>query len=279
MEKRYIDFFAKLLVKGHAVPIPPKEILSPEGSGQVWYLSHFRINHPKKPDQIRVVYDSSAEYQGVSLIGELLTGPDLTNSLVEALFSFRRDDIAVMCDVEQTFHSFHVDPKHRNFLLFLWFKDNNPTQDFIEYRMTVHPFGKGPSPELATYGLRRTLENGEELEPGGKEFVERDLYVEDGLFSKPTAEETVKLVRDTHAALSMANLRLHKVVSNYVSVIKAFPTEVVVKDIRNLDLTSYRHSVHSVSFGTWKELCSPTKYQCLTDHSLDEEFFRWKLIL
>ena len=173
------------------------------------------------------------------------------------------------------FHSFLVDPKHMNFLRFLWFMDNDPTRDFIEYRMTVHLFGNGPSPALATYGVRRTVEKGEELEPGVKEFVERNFYVDDGLVSKPIAEETIKLVRDTHAALSMANIRLHKVVSNSVSVMKAFPTEVVAKDIRSLDLTSYRHSVHSVSFGTWKEWCSPTKYQYLTDHSLAAEFFRW----
>ena len=69
MEKHYVDLMAKVLVKGRTVPVPPEEILSPEGSGQVWYLSHFRIYHPKKPDRILVVFDSPAEYQGVSLIG------------------------------------------------------------------------------------------------------------------------------------------------------------------------------------------------------------------
>lgn len=117
----------------------------------------------------------------------MLTGPDLTNSLFQLLFSFCRDDIAVMCDVEQMFQSFLVDPKHMNFLRFLWVKDNDPTPDFIEYRMTVHLFGNGLRPALATYGLRRTVGNGEELEPGVKEFVERNFYVDDGLVSKPTA--------------------------------------------------------------------------------------------
>jgi len=64
-----------------------------------------------------------------------------------------------MCDVEQLFHSFHVDPKHRDFLHFLWFKDNNPLQPIIENRMTVHLFGNGPCPAVATYGLRRTVKD------------------------------------------------------------------------------------------------------------------------
>ena len=234
--KRKPQMESDFLDKGHAVPVPPEEISSRESSGQVWYLPYFGVYHPKKPDQIRVVFDSSAEYQGVSLNRELLTGPDFMNSLVGVLFRFRREDIAAMCDVEQMFHSFRVDPKHRNFLRFLWFKDNDPTQDIIEYRMTVHLFGNGPSPAVATYGLRRTVENGEELEPGVKEFVKRNFYVDDGLVSKPTAEETVKLIRDTQAALATANLRLHKVVSNSVTVMEAFPTEDLAKDIRSLDL-------------------------------------------
>ena len=37
--------------------------------------------------------------------------------------------------------------------------------------MTVHLFGNGLSPAVATYGLRRTFKNGEELGPGEKEFL------------------------------------------------------------------------------------------------------------
>lgn len=56
------------------------------------------------------------------------------------------------------------------------------------------------------------------------------------MVSKPTAEEAVTLVRTTQTALASADLRLHKVVSNSVSVMEAFPAEVLAKDIRSLDL-------------------------------------------
>lgn len=112
-------------------PPPPEELSSLEDSGQVWYLPHFGVYYPKKPDQIRVVFDSSAESQGVSLNRQLLTGPDFRNSLVGVLSRFRRENIAAMCDVEQMFHSFHVNPKHRNFLRFLLFKDNDTSQHIV----------------------------------------------------------------------------------------------------------------------------------------------------
>lgn len=157
------------------------------------------------------------------------------NSLVGVLIRFRREDVAAMCDVEKMFHSFHVAPKHQDFLRFLWFKDN-VTKPIIEYKMTVHLFGNGPSPAVTTCGLRRTVEDGEEFDPGVKEFVKRNFYVDAGLVSKPTAEETIKLVRATQAALATTNLRLHKVVSSSVTVMEAFPTEDLAKDIRSLDL-------------------------------------------
>ena len=100
-----------------------------------------------------------------------------------------------MCDVEQMFHSFHVDPTHRDFLRFLWFKDNDPAQPIVEYRRTVHLFGNGPSPAIATYGLRRTVADGKEFAPGEKEFVDRNFYVDDGFVSRPTAAETIELVK------------------------------------------------------------------------------------
>ena len=236
MQKDYVEFMGKILDKAHAVRVPPEEIPAGKGNGNVWYLPHFGVYHPKKPDQIRVVFDSSAEYQGTSLNGELLTGPDLTNSLVGVLIRLRRDEVAAMCDVEQMFHSFHVDPRHWDFLRFLWFTDNDPSKPVTEYKMTVHLFGNGPSPAIATFGLRRTVENGEEFGSEVQEFVRRNFYVDDGLVSKPTVEETIRLVRATQAALATANLRLHKVVSKSIAVMEAFPTEDLAKDIRSLDL-------------------------------------------
>ena len=142
-----------------------------------------------------------------------------------------------MCDVEQMFHSFHVTPEHRDFLRFLWFKNNDLSKLITEFRMTVHLFGNGPSPAVATYGLKRMVDDGEEHDPEVKKFVQRNFYVDDGLVSKPTAEEVVTIIRNTQATLASTNLRLHKVVTNSVSVMKAFLTEELAKDIRSLDLS------------------------------------------
>ena len=237
MEKDYLEFMEKILSKGHASPVPREEVASKNQTGKVWYLPHFGVYHPKKPTQIRVVFDSSAEFEGVSLNKRLLPGPDMMNSLLGVLIRLRTESTAVMCDIEQMFHSFHVNPSHRDFLRFLWFEDNTIGKPIVEYRMNVHLFGNGPSPAVATFGLRKTAADGEEeFGKAALNFVHRNFYVDDGLASLPTVKQAVDLVTTTQRMLATANLRLHKVVSNSVEVMEAFPAEDRGKDLRDLDL-------------------------------------------
>ena len=159
------------------------------------------------------------------------------NNLIGVLMHFRKENIAVMCDIEQMFHSFYVGPPHRDFLRFLWFEGNDPSKPIIKYQMNVHLFGNGPSQTVATYGLRRTAIDGEE-EYGeeAKKFISRNFYVDDGLTSLPATQGATDLVKSAQATLATANLRLHKVVSNSVEVMEAFPAEDRAKDVRDLDL-------------------------------------------
>ena len=175
--------------------------------------------------QIRGVFDSSAQYQGISLNNVLLPGPDSTNSLLGILLRFRKEPIAMTADVEQMFYNFMVREDHRDFLRFLWYRDNDLEKDLIEYRMTVHVFGNTCSPAIATYGLRRTAQIGEqEFGIDMSEYVHNNFYVDDGLTSLPTPEKAIDLMKRTQQALlSGGNIRLHKIVSNSAKVMDAFP--------------------------------------------------------
>lgn len=112
----------KIIERGHAIRIPASELRSDLGNtvstnpnqeeksqdnapllGQVWYLPHFGVYHPRKPSQIRVVFDSSAEFKGTSLNKELLPGQDLMNSLIGVLFRFRHHEVGVMADMNKCF--------------------------------------------------------------------------------------------------------------------------------------------------------------------------------
>ncbi|KAM4591910.1 uncharacterized protein PAE49_019480 [Odontesthes bonariensis] len=232
MKQHFVAFMQRIFDQDHAELAPPLA----EGE-ECWYLPTFGVYHPRKPDQIRVVFDSSAKHLGVSLNDVLLTGPDLNNSLLGVLMRFRREQVAVTADIEQMFHSFIVREDHRNFLRFFWFKNNDPTGDVVEYRMKVHVFGNSPSPAVATYGLRRAALHGEgEFGHAAKELVHRNFYVDDGLAALPSITEAISLLRAARGMLSMSNLRLHKIASNCPAVMRAFPSSEYAKDLKDLDL-------------------------------------------
>ncbi|XP_025767154.1 uncharacterized protein LOC112848179 [Oreochromis niloticus] len=142
-----------------------------------------------------------------------------------------------MADIEQMFHCFVVREDHRDYLRFLWYRENDPSKDIVEYRMRVHVFGNSPSPAVATYCLRRAAKEGEQQYGSDtRHFVEREFYVDDGLVSTSTEEEAISLLQRTQASLSQSNLRLHKITSNSVDVLKAFPTGDHAKGIKDLYL-------------------------------------------
>jgi hypothetical protein len=63
MKKDYFEFMQKLFANGHAVPLPESDIASKRPR---WYLRQFGVYHPRKPDKIRVVFDSAVETNAVS---------------------------------------------------------------------------------------------------------------------------------------------------------------------------------------------------------------------
>ena len=235
MKEHYFNFMQKLINSGHAEIAPGTE---PEKPAMQWYLPHFGVYHPQKPGKIRVVFDSAAETEKVSLNKLLLSGPDLNNGLLGVLIRFHQDPVAFMADIEQMFHPFLVKEKHRDLLRFFWFKDNDLTKPLTEYRMRVHVFGNTSSPAVATYGLRKTAEVGEsEFGSDAKDLVDKNFYEDDALKSVATPSEAINLLRRTQAMLATANLRLHKIASSHSEVTQAFPEKDQATDIRNLDLS------------------------------------------
>ena len=233
-KQHFVAFMQGIFDNGHAEVAPP---LKP--NEECWYLPIFGVYPPQKPGQIRGVFDSSAKFDDVSLNSVLVSGPDLTNSLLGILLRFRKEAIAVTADIQQMFYCFSIQTEHHNVLRFLWYRDNNPEMELIEYRMCVHVFGNSPSLAIASYGLRKTAENGQtEFGMDVYYFVDHNFYVDDDITSVATSEEAISLVKRKHKCLEKeANLRLHKIASNCQNVMKAFADEDLAKNLKGLDFS------------------------------------------
>ena len=124
--------------------------------------------------------------------------------------------MAVTCDIEQMFHDFYVNPKQRDLLRFLWFKDNDLAGQIVEYRINVHLFSAVSSTGVTTFGLRMRAETGR---------GHNDFYVDDGLKSFTTPDSAISVIQSTQAMCAAVNLHLHKFASNSKAVLEALPTE------------------------------------------------------
>ena len=232
----YQGFMDEVIKKGYAERVPDDE-LSLE-NGQIWYIPHHGVYHPKKRGKIRVVFDASAEFKGESLNKHLLQGPDLTNSLTGVLCRFRKEPVAFMCDIEGMFHQVNVNIEHRNLLRFLWWEDGDVEKPLVEYRMTVHLFGAVSSPGCSNFALKTAADDFEE-ECGNEaaEFVRHDFYVDDGLKSVPSVDQAIDLIKSTKTLCKKGGFNLHKFISNRKEVIEAVPVEQRAKEIKELDMT------------------------------------------
>nr|XP_021322660.1 uncharacterized protein LOC108179640 [Danio rerio] len=228
----YVHFMSDIISRGDAERVPSSEL----DNKSAWYIPHHGVYHPHKPGKIRVVFDCSARFQEASLNDHLLTGPDLTNTLVGVLCRFRKGPIAIMCDIERMFHQFHVTKEHQDYLRFLWWDNGNLDSKPSVYRMRVHLFGAASSPGCSNFGLKYLASQGHgSFSEEAIKFIQRSFYVDDGLTSVSTSAEAIHLVDEARALCKTGNLRLHKFVSNDMEVIATIPPEDCAQ-ARDLDM-------------------------------------------
>jgi len=230
----YQVFMKELLDKGYARKVPPDQLNPVEGSA--WYIPHHGVYRPYKPGKIRVVFDCSAKFRGISLNTMLYKGPDLTNSLIGVLIRFRGDRVAVMADVESMFHQVRVPEHDSSFLRFLWWDDGNLAKEVQEYQMLVHLFGAISSPALANFALRRTATHNKHCFPEAViNTVEGNFYVDDCLKSLSSEAAAIMHVHDLQALLSRGGFKLTKWISNSRKVIEAIPAHERCAELKKLD--------------------------------------------
>ncbi|GBP34195.1 hypothetical protein EVAR_30748_1 [Eumeta japonica] len=121
-----------------------------------FFLPHFAVTNPNKPNKIRVVFDAATRFEGKSLNDYLISGPDLLNSLTGILFRFRKGSVAFTGDIRDMFLRVRVCAPDQRAQLILW-RD--------EY----------PNAEVA---------------------VKRDHYVDDFICSTDSVSEAAKLISD-----------------------------------------------------------------------------------
>ena len=225
------------LDKGHARRVPDHEMNAHDKP--LWYLPH----HPvfNKPGKTRVVFDCAAKYGGTSLNDQLLSGPDLTNSIVGVLTRFRENPVALAADIECMFHEVRVPPADRDAFRFLWWPNSDLSQDPVDHRMEVHLFGATSSPSCSNFALRKTAQdNKDEFAKDIVKTVKRNFYVDDCLKSVESSERAVDLAVQLSNLLAKGGFRLTKWLCNRPEVLESIPKDERAPSVLDLDLDKDR---------------------------------------
>ena len=157
LKEEYGQTLSTDLIKNYIKPVEMTE-LEPE---KIWYLPHHTVQNPNKPGKIRRVANAASKYRGQSLNSNLLTGPDLLNSLLGILLRFRENPVAILADIESMFMQIVVKQEDQSAFRFLWSKNNL----IMQYQFTRLIFGATCSPSMAIFVLNQCAKNNAENFP------------------------------------------------------------------------------------------------------------------
>ena len=231
----YVKTVNDYIAKGYAQKLNREEIQ--RTTKHTWYLPHHGVTNSNKPGKVRVVFDAAAVHMKTSLNENLLTGPDLLNSLFGVLQRFRFHPVALVADVEAMFHQVKVPDIDCDVLRFLWKEDVHMPGPPDEYKMMVHIFGAKDSPCCANYALRRTAkDNIHTFSSAAVNTVLRDFYVDDLVKSVGDEKQAVSLAEELTQLLKTGGFHLHKWLSNSPEVLNSISKSERAVDALDLDL-------------------------------------------
>ncbi len=167
----------------------------------------------------------------------MLTGPDLTNSLVGVLIRFCQEPITVIADIELMFYQVLVDPKDCVVFRFLWWENIDLHEMPTEYRMVKHVFGATYLPSIANFCVKKTAQGfGGGFAPEVVEAINKNMYVDNLMKSVDAPEKAIELSCQLRELLRRGGFRLTKWLSNDQKVLAAIPESERVKSVANLEI-------------------------------------------
>ena len=219
--KAYCDVIEQYIEKGYVRKVERDENFP----NNKWYLPHFPvIRHDKDTTKTRIVFDASVVHKGVSLNDCIHQGPKLQNELFDVLLRFRRNEIALVCDIAEMYLQIKLKPIDRPYHRFLWRSlDTSKPPDEYEFNSLV--FGVNCSPFLAQYIARKNAEDNIETYPLASKTVLKSTYMDDSMDSVTDIEEAVKLYHELSTLWGKAHMHARKWLSNSPEVLEHIPVK------------------------------------------------------
>ena len=143
----------EMIERGAAMELT--EELRGNWQGPVWYASHLMTLNPRSvTTPVRLVWNSSQMFKGLSMNDILLKGPDVLNPIRAVLLRFRQGVHAALGDIRKMYNSVWLEDRELHLHRFLW--RDQPEEEMHEYAITRVNMGDKPAGCIAQIAMRET---------------------------------------------------------------------------------------------------------------------------
>ncbi|UYV79296.1 hypothetical protein LAZ67_17001982 [Cordylochernes scorpioides] len=198
----YDRVFQEWLAEGVIEKVSPEDL-----NRNCHYLPHHPVvKANSNTTKIRPVFDASCKDKGnLSLNDCLASGPNVIEQIPAILLKFREKAIGVIADIRKAFLQIEVKEEDRDYLRFLWWKNNHQIQVFRHKRVV---FGVTCSPHLLGAVILHHLK-GVSSEFGAlPQKLMECLYIDNCVTSVDTEAELVDLVEKSTEIFAKAKMDL-----------------------------------------------------------------------
>jgi hypothetical protein len=235
--------------KGYMHKLTDQEKAQEIQSKDAFYLPYFAVvNMDRLTTKVRLVYDSAAKYDGVSLNDRVDPRPNLINSLVQVLIRFREKPIAICGDVAEMYHQIALPPEDLKYQR-LFFEGE-------EYQFDRVMFGNPCSPTLSQAVIRKHAHYYANEFPKAAKVLRENVYVDDVMTSFDNEEEAIQVRKEVTHVMKNAGLNVRKVVTNNENVLNSIPSDEVspVFQLENKEVNAASTKVLGLSWTANKDV-------------------------
>lgn len=215
--------------------------------GPKWYISHLVAPNPHSSSTpVRIVWNSSQEFRGISLNDLLHKGPDVLNPIRGVLLRFRSGLHAALGDVKKMYNSVWLKDDEVHLHRFLW--RDNPEDNIEEFAVVRVNIGDKPAGCIAQVAMKETanLPQFVDMIEERRVLIE-DSYVDDILTSHDDLKTLERIIKGVEEILKTGGFFLKPWVLSHQIGRSGAPAEATLP--RTLVLPNQMHDGENKALG------------------------------
>ena len=181
--------------------------------------------------KVRIVFDCLAKTDGFSLNYAIFAGPNLPKDLFCVLIRFRRNPLALACDIKEMYLQVEIEERDRPYFRVLW-RDFDSGRELDVYEFSRLVFGKNSAPMKAPFGALDSASRHQDVYPLAADTVLKLTLMDDSIASGSCARRHPGIQR---AGQSVGNCR-HEDTNNGYQIL----WESLQPHLRSTELLSLR---------------------------------------